>query len=601
MKLDKTQIKKIGISLYACVAFVYMMCRFSVENMANSSMFILIAAIAIFGFIYKNIEKKAECTNDGLVWLMSFLFSIAIVTGCHFTNALIFSKMAFVDLLMYVFSIGGLIALFHCLFVKAYHFFENWAKKENMIERKPLKSKWKSWLLAFVMIMAGWIVVWLAYYPGLWNYDPYQVYQVMTGNYTKYHPLVHTLMLGWCYVYGLYQGNANIGVILYDFIQMSIMAGIFSYAYVYVKEHISNKWFHAGVLLFFAVFPVHSIMAISTTKDTIFSGLVLLGIILVYRIFENKEVSHKIRSIFLLVVIVLMMLFRNNAMYAFLVSIVFAVILFAFKKVNLKIVLFMLVCVVAYKSCDIALAKSLQAVDGPVGEMLCVTSQQFGRIYNLADEIGDEESKQMIEQFYQMDAALYNPYLTDTMKSQLKNVDDTEGMLEYFKTALKLFMRYPVVSVESFIYLTQGYWDVNDTSHADIYGFYGLVGYRFGYIMTTVFEGYGITRDSKLPELEMFLERAFTDNEYQNIPLISLIFAPATYLWFLMFCTIVMIKNKEWGHLMVYSFLWGYMLTLFLGPCVLIRYVYLLVVSLPIMICTLLNSISNKQMEEKNG
>lgn len=598
----KIDVKKILIVLYACCSYAYIMCRFSDVNMAHFNVFMLAAFAGIYYIVVNNIDKKSESTNDLLVWMMSGLFSIATVTGCYFTNGLIFSKMTLTELLMYVFSIGGLTFVFKCLFTIAYLFFERWAQREQAVEKEPMKNKWKSFLFAFVIIMAGWIIVWLAYYPGLWNYDPYQVYQVMTGTYTKYHPLLHTLLLGYCYVYGLHQGNPGLGVILYDFIQMILMAGIFSYAYVYIKEHVSSKGFRAIVLVFFAVFPVNSLLAISTTKDTLFSGIVLLSFILALKYFDKEMKNRKLGVVMLLVSVVLMMLFRNNAMYAFLVTLCFTIVLIKFRQNTKQVIVFLLVCIVAFKASDAALATALSAEDGPVGEMLCVTSQQFGRIYGVADELGDEESKQMIEKFYQMDAALYEPYLADTMKSQLKNVDTTQGMIEYFKTAVKLFVKYPVVSLESFIYLTQGYWDVNDTSHADIYDFYGLTTeFRFGYLPTTVFDGYGIKTESKLPALEALYESAFTANEYQELPIVSLIFAPATYLWFLLFCTIVMIKNKKWDVLIIYSFLWGYMLTLFLGPGVLIRYVYLLVVGSPILICTLLDGMSNKRTEEKNG
>lgn len=553
----------------------------------------------VFSFLF----GKVECANDALVWIMSVLFSIATVTGAHYTNGLGFSQMSKVNLVLYVLAIVAFTFVARVIFVLGYRFFEKWAMKEQQSEKPIVVCKWKTWLFAFVVIMAGWLVVWLAYYPGLWNYDPYQVYQVMEGQYSKYHPLLHTLFLGWCYVYGLYQNNPNLGVIIYAQLQMMMMAGMFAYTYVYVKERISSKVFRAITLLFFALFPVNSIMSLSTTKDTLFAGFVLMAMVLALQYFEGKENALKTSKMGvagILIFVVLMMLYRNNAFYAFLVTLVITIGLLLLKQDVKKIIIFILICIIAYKGCDMGLTNYYQAADGPKGEMFSVTSQQFGRIYTLVE--GDEESKQMIEKFYRMPNAYYQPVLSDTMKGQLINVDTTEGMSEYLRTAWELFKRYPVVSIESFIYLTQGFWDVNDVSHADIYDFYGVTTeYRFGYIATTVFEGYGITRDSKLPALEAFLENAFTENTYQNIPLLPLIFAPASYVWFLLFGTVVILTKKNWNAVVVYSFLWGYMLTLFLGPCVLIRYVYLLVVSVPVQIYVLLKTISKKNLEETNG
>lgn len=47
------------------------------------------------------------------------------------------------------------------------------------------------------------MLVWLAYYPELWNYDPWQVLQFTQNDYNKHHPLIHTVFLGFCYSVGL--------------------------------------------------------------------------------------------------------------------------------------------------------------------------------------------------------------------------------------------------------------------------------------------------------------------------------------------------------------------------------------------------------------
>ncbi len=84
--------------------------------------------------------------------------------------------------------------------------------------------------------------MWLAYYPGLWNYDPWQVDQVLNKKYNEFHPLIHTLLLGKCYEIGIELGEAKYGVILYDYVQMIFMAGVFAYTYCYIQRFIPRKW-----------------------------------------------------------------------------------------------------------------------------------------------------------------------------------------------------------------------------------------------------------------------------------------------------------------------------------------------------------------------
>lgn len=51
------------------------------------------------------------------------------------------------------------------------------------------------------------------------------------------------------------------------------------------------------------------------------------------------------------------------------------------------------------------------------------------------------------------------------------------------------------------------------------------------YLFTDVKGGFDIIHKSKLPELEIFLEKMFSNNEYQKWPVISLLFSPALYFW----------------------------------------------------------------------
>lgn len=53
-------------------------------------------------------------------------------------------------------------------------------------------------------------------FPGSFAYDvPYQLRQVVTGQYSTHHPLLHTLLLGGLLQLGRYLGDINIGAALY--------------------------------------------------------------------------------------------------------------------------------------------------------------------------------------------------------------------------------------------------------------------------------------------------------------------------------------------------------------------------------------------------
>lgn len=588
---NRKNILNIGAVIYAVLSFGYISYMFADFNMSNFGNFAIFTVLGLYCLIKDGIFKKTSLANDFLLWIAALLFSATVVTGYHFTNE---TAITLKVLVLFAFAIGGLTFVYKCLFVKIYTIFEGWAKKQSASNKPADINKKKVWLTAFVVIMCCWSIVWLAYYPGFINYDHEQIMQVINGEYTTHHPLIHTLMFGGIYVLGLKLGNATVGVILYAFIQMSIMASIMAYSFVYVVENINSKAFRVLVLAFYGLLPVNSILAMSTTKDVIFSGLVLLAVVLLEK--YNKEDGSKIKGFLLMGTTVLMLLFRNNAFYALALMFVLAVCFVKLQKNGLKIVLAILVCLVVYKGCDKILVSALDAESGSIGEMLSVPTMQFGRVYLTAEELGDTDTMQLVERFYDMDKAIYRQRISDMMKKYIRNVDTTEGLVEYLKTSLELFKRYPLVSVQSVVYLTQGHWDINDISHAEIYG--TKAGDRFGYLTTRVYENYGVTTESKIPVLEKLLEEAFTANKYQYVPVITLLFAPAFYLWFLVLYTIFMIRAKKWNNLFLSSFFWFYILTLLAGPCVLIRYIYPLIVSTPVLIITMLNTVSERNAEK---
>lgn len=429
----------------------------------------------------------------------------------------------------------------------------------------------------------------------MWNYDPWQVWQFTGRDYNKHHPLIHTVLLGSCYSIGLGESNCNSGVILYDFLQMSLMAGIFAYTYVFICQHISNKIFRGMVIAFYALFPVNSILAISTTKDVIFSGLVLLCLVFSIQISEiTPGWRRSFLTAVLFVVCIVMLLFRNNAIYAFYL---FTVCTYGFgiysivkkKKSAFRVLLFPICCILLFHVSDSIMTRILDAKAGPVREMFSVPSQQFGRIYHVLQESGtDPSTAEIITSYYDMELAHYNPHLADSMKNLL-HFKSSADIWNYMKDSFELFRRYPLESVDAFLYLNEGGWYINDISNADIYG-HGLER-RAGVLLTDSKDGYQIVHESRLPKLESFMEKAFSDNQYQTWPVLSLLFSPALYVWILVIGTLIFVKQKNWELLLLSGFLWALYLTNLLGPCVIIRYYYPLFVCSPLLLCMAVDSI----------
>ena len=139
--------------------------------------------------------------------------------------------------------------------------------------RDASPSPRKVFLFSFFVIFVCWLPVLLAYYPGLFAYDiNNQMNQVISGQYTTHHPLLHTLYVGVFYLLGGAVGDHNIGIALSVLIQMLAMAAIFAWLQRYMAVIGSKRIFRVISLAGFALLPMHPMLAISCTKDTLFCG-----------------------------------------------------------------------------------------------------------------------------------------------------------------------------------------------------------------------------------------------------------------------------------------------------------------------------------------
>lgn len=600
MKREKLLILMAICSSFGAVSYLFF--KFGTINAAQYSLMYLLLLVGISFVLCKRLFKENTFVGTKWDWIFGFLFCTTTVTGIWFDQGLPYEKMNR-ETVSYIICIFCLTPLSKCIFTELYLLLEKFSDKE--LKRKDIDSgnTLRAFVFSFAVIFVCWLLVWLAYYPGLWNYDPWQVYEVLNSTYNEKHPLIHTFLLGNCYSLGLQWGDAKFGVILYDFIQMTIMAAIFAYTYCFVRRYIGNRIFRGVALLFYAVFPANSIMAISTTKDVLFSGLVLLCAVLALQRMEtvtfHREDTHRRKislCVALLIVFPVMLLFRNNAVYAFLVLLLCCLFAGIWRKDIRRVTVFMCVCLLLFSAEKSFLNTVLEPEPGPVNEFLSVPSQQFGRIYENISENGDPETINLIRKYFNMEEQEYKPQLADSMKDGLK-LENNEDVYHFLQASVQLFVKYPVITVDAFLYLTEGYWNIQDVSYASIYDskWDGTPHHRYGYLLTTIKPDYGIVPDSKLPWLLDFMEKLISKNDYQKIPLLPILLSPALYLWILAITTPVFLKQRRWGNLLIAGFFWLLLFTLLLGPCVLVRYAYPFMIISPVLVCMAVGCYNKEQ------
>lgn len=467
------------------------------------------------------------------------------------------------------------------------------------------------WFISSLIIVLCWVPVFLAYYPSVFAYDAEgQLYQVIAHDYSTHHPLLHTLFLGAFFkLGGMLPGSYSAGMALHSVVQMTMMSTVFGYTIAYLHRQGVPAFVRNILLLFYALFPTNSILALSTTKDVLFSALVLLYTLCLHRLVTAREyggadygksgldaaaggcITRRSWHLYILWV-VLLLLFRNNALYAFALTVpVTAFGLYRTGGVKngvwKRYLIYTIAALALFEAGSVSLKAATGAENGSPREMLSVPLQQMARTRVEAEETLSPAMRRELEKYLPAEwvFAAYNPYLADPVKNRAVIHDDPVGLV---KTWLKLGTEHPQIYIDAFLDNSIGYWFIEDRTHAQIYGIGTESG--FGYLSTdnrAMPAGCEIIEHSYLPGLRRLMERIVSDNAYQNIPVIRMIFAPAFYWWMLCMYMAVTVYRRKYKLLLPVAFLFIYYMTLLLSPTVLIRYMYPYVVTVPAICCCL--------------
>lgn len=327
-------------------------------------------------------------------------------------------------------------------------------------------------------------------------------------------------------------------------------------------------------------------MAVSMTKDVLFTAAFLGSFIKVMELKDNGFCDLRYRNwILIFVLFTLVSLLRNNgkyAIYALLVAF-FIEALITKKYIKQTYVLAITTTVLIFVSNNV-LMEVTQASPGSKNEMMSLPYQQLARAYKYEHDsflFKDVDSiKKLIP-----DISQYNEHLSDPIKWSATVFNSVENQklfwYIYFKYMQKNWNRY----IEAVLINTIGYWYIDDISSSQMYGkrLDGGINDDFGlFLMDTRF-GFGVTHESRFSWLDNVLKKLFHENNYQKLPIIAIIFNMGTYFWLLMMFVTYSIQIRKKSAIVPLTFLLVYMATVFAGPCALFRYALPYITCIPVL------------------
>ena len=460
---------------------------------------------------------------------------------------------------------------------------------------------------ALVLLLA-WLPYFLAYYPCVGAYDiSNQMWQIGNDFYYDHHPLMHTLTLRFFVFLGTdVFHNVNTGLALYTIVQMVLLALSMSYGLWTLAKFRVRKWALIATLALCMLYPFHGYMSVSVTKDVYFTVFFTVLTVALFSLYlspteEAGRISFRMEYPLIVISTIGSILYRNNGKFAILVPMVLLLALLIFSKKERRfygglLSLLTLGLVIGLLILP-GLSKALNADQGDKREMLSMPIQQFARcmIYHGGVDVLPEDDNTMTDAQKSLtnDFLLhegyknYLPQLSDPVKSHTNTALILYRPKAFVKTYMDLFLAHPGDFVNAALAINAGYLSPFDATHANIYSYATRpnLGYVQTYWQKDELEPWPVYQDSKWPALYDRLQEWSDKNGYLEYPLlIKLLFVPGSFFWAYILLGAYLILKKKWWALLPLSYIAGFYLTLFLGPCVQLRYLYPVMVTLPFMI-----------------
>ena len=479
--------------------------------------------------------------------ILSFMYSSFIIVGTSFfiSNSFKF----FYDYL--IFNIIGYVLLYLIFYIVLDIFFKifysiqislicNKIKKLiSCIMKHPI-------IFSMIFMLLCWLPYIIIFYPGVLSPDPsfqirqffgipnkYSTYSVMLDpsvTITNHHPVVHTLILGFCVKIGKAIGSVNLGLFIYTFSQIILLAFTLACTINFLrKEKVKDKYLLI-MLLVYSLVPIFSMYSVAILKDVVFTCFVLFYIMYLYKFSKNDDLGIKDIILFILVSIC-MILFRNNGIHVLLLSFPFLFLLKKKKKLKLLVVFAILL------SFNFTYSKVLlpyfKITPSNIRETLSIPFQQTARVAKEHNDATPHE-REVIDKILEYDTLKdrYNPDLSDPVKNNFNKYATNKDLSKYFKVWIDQGLRHPKTYIEATISNTYGYFFPLKNGKYLYYSFDKRI-VRDGYY-------YHFISPSAVRDIVSYFGLAF-----QYIPLTNIAFNT----WTLLFMAAFLLYKKKYGSI----------------------------------------------------
>ncbi|MBE6157502.1 MAG: hypothetical protein E7160_01770 [Firmicutes bacterium] len=350
-----------------------------------------------------------------------------------------------------------------------------------------------------------------------------------------HHPLLWTLVYGLIIKIGLSIHSLTLGVFLYTLLQTILTIIIYTFLMYYLKKINLPVTLRILILLFVGLNPTINAYATTAVKDTPSALFTLLYCIFLIQILRDYKsiFENKIRLIFLMITMFLVLALRNNGIITILLSYPFLFIIH--KKDWKKLLITLMIPIIILMTFNSIMYNVFDASKGSKREYFSIPFMQIARLMrNGHDKEFTKKDKQAINKVlkYNELAKNYYPDVSDPVKDTYRKNVTNKDLIEFFKVWAKYLFKHPKIYIKSFIASTNKYFYPNGTPD------YAMLGVDRNIYLDFDIKEQNVTKIQK-QQIDYFNSVA------SNIPIIGLLFRVAFYDWVLLIsCGYILYKKK---------------------------------------------------------
>ena len=475
-------------------------------------------------------------------------------------------------------------------------------KKPSFPEPVQRKQDFFLWLLLFAFE----IIILLGVYPGFFVYDASQeLSMVQSREFTTHHPLLHVLLLGGV-ILAVHKvtGSYNLGIFVYLLLQAAVITASFVYMLSDLRRRGAGTLYRVLCILWLLLCPTVTMFVLCSCKDSLFAAFLLVMTVEVRCMMTEPEVffdqKHIFRPINLVVSASLMMLLRNNGVYAYVVFVLLylvaafisRIVCFIQKKRNrscfnekfLYRLILLVLPLVIYEGVSFGFVRVTDADSSESQEILTVPIMQLARTWNEDRDSFTQEDEQWMDIFMEEDGwDNYRPKLSDPVKVYFDSSAYRSNRNEFWQLWYRQGMAHPKLYLEAFLMTSYGFW----YPEAVIDCYEGNIVYTFTYGDSSYF-GYETEspgeRKSLIKPVDDWFYFLSLNRKAQEIPILHLVLSPGMMFWLFLWMMFTVARTGRTDILISYLPVLLVWLTVQLGPCALPRYVVYLWFGLPLFI-----------------